>query len=421
MSIKGVGLHQDQRMKEGSSVNVCMVTSRHNPLDSRIFYKEAVSLKRHGFNPIIVSGSHNGRRTVQGIRICGFRRGKLSVRMSRLLQIDWITVFKLFVAGMQSRSLIYHAHELEALIAAFLCKVGRLWNHKPVRVIYDVHEWYPELYNYRVRELLRYKVLRVLDRFFARRADLVIVTEKEKAERYAAYRSKNDVLILGHFPPLDLFDLSLMHSRQDEGSLVVGYVGGLSLDRGCLTMLEAVSLAQKKIGRKLKVLYVGEFSLPSHQEQTIQYAQRESIELEMTGWIPYEAIPGEIHKMDICLALLHPRPYYMEAIPTKLFEYMAAGKPVIASDFDNVRAILEPSGAGVTVNPLDTGSISDALLELIHHPERRSVMSESGRNYIENGHHWGILERALVEHYEELLKGSSKKRGNDERKGETSF
>src|SRR3546814_3897042 len=69
------------------------------------------------------------------------------------------------------------------------------------------------------------------------------------------------------------------------------------------------------------------------------------------------------------LVLLHPTNNYLVIRPNKLFEYMAAGLPVIASDFGHWREVVEPAGCGLLVNPTDTRAIARAIEHLIGHPE----------------------------------------------------
>jgi glycosyltransferase involved in cell wall biosynthesis len=383
---------------------ICMITSQHSPFDPRIFYREALSLKRNGYLPIIISGNGYFNEMFYGIRICGFRRGWFSNFLTRVMLIDCISILRLFLIAIKIKSQVYHAHELESLIAACMCKLFKKYFKEPIKVIYDVHEWYPELSNYGIRDLLRYKLLRAYDKFFSRYADLVIATEVEKGERYATYRGKKDVLILGHYPPLNIFSFNSFQKTEEGRPFVLGYVGGLTLDRGALTMLKVVNYMKEKGVQNISVLYVGNFSLLKQRDIVLHFAKNKSIDLEITGWKSFEEVPKQIARMDLCLALLHPKPYYMNAIPIKLFEYMACGKPILASDFKNIKNILNESKAGIVIDPLNIERIADTILQLISNKDKRMKMSFSGLRYIQKGHHWGVLEKLLLKKYEDLCR-----------------
>ena len=88
--------------------------------------------------------------------------------------------------------------------------------------------------------------------------------------------------------------------------------------------------------------------------------------------------------------------------PTKLFEYMACGIPVIASNFPEMGAIVEENNCGITVDPTNIMQISDAIIELLKDPEKEKKMGENGRRAVEEKYNWENMEKRLFGLYEEL-------------------
>lgn len=88
------------------------------------------------------------------------------------------------------------------------------------------------------------------------------------------------------------------------------------------------------------------------------------------------------------LVTLAPIPNYIESYPTKLFEYMAAGVPVVASDFPLWRSIVDGAGCGLLVDPADPQQIADAIDWLIDHPEEAARMGENGRRAAHDTYNW---------------------------------
>jgi glycosyltransferase involved in cell wall biosynthesis len=105
--------------------------------------------------------------------------------------------------------------------------------------------------------------------------------------------------------------------------------------------------------------------------------------------------------------VLHPHPAYLTSHPTKLFEYMAAGIPVIASDFPLWRSIVESAACGLLVNPFDPAAIADAIAHLITHPEEARKMGMRGRKAVESCFNWSMEEQSLLSFYASLLPSPS--------------
>jgi glycosyltransferase involved in cell wall biosynthesis len=103
------------------------------------------------------------------------------------------------------------------------------------------------------------------------------------------------------------------------------------------------------------------------------------------------------------LLLLHPLPSYVDSLPIKLFEYMAAGIPVICSDFPLWREIVETSHCGVCVNPSDTDAAADAIRKLVNNPAYAAEMGANGRKAAVARYSWDSQADLLKRFYQSLL------------------
>jgi glycosyltransferase involved in cell wall biosynthesis len=102
------------------------------------------------------------------------------------------------------------------------------------------------------------------------------------------------------------------------------------------------------------------------------------------------------------LVVLHPVPKYLEATPTKLFEYMSAGIPVIASDFPAWRSIVEGHDCGLSVDPCDPAAIADAIRLLIDDEAGARRMGENGRRAVLEHYGWTAERDKLLALYDAL-------------------
>ena len=97
------------------------------------------------------------------------------------------------------------------------------------------------------------------------------------------------------------------------------------------------------------------------------------------------------------LVLCHPAPNYLEALPNKLFETMAAGVPVVASDFPLWRGLVQGSGCGIVVDPLDASAVARAIRRLLENPEQAEAMGRRGQEAVRMRYNWaGEAEKLLA-------------------------
>jgi len=114
--------------------------------------------------------------------------------------------------------------------------------------------------------------------------------------------------------------------------------------------------------------------------------------------IPHEQVPALLAAADICLVPLRDVPLFSSFIPSKMFEYLAAGKPVVAALAGEAAQILREAGAWI-VPPADSDALAAAIRTLAADPQRRHSMGRQGRCYVEKHFDRG----ALAQLYRKLL------------------
>jgi glycosyltransferase involved in cell wall biosynthesis len=103
------------------------------------------------------------------------------------------------------------------------------------------------------------------------------------------------------------------------------------------------------------------------------------------------------------LVLFLPEPNHIESQPNKMFEYMSASIPVIASNFSLWRSIIEKNNCGICVDPMDSHEIAEAIDFLTWNPEDAKQMGKNGQAAIKRIYNWGIEEKKLLRLYENLI------------------
>jgi glycosyltransferase involved in cell wall biosynthesis len=103
-----------------------------------------------------------------------------------------------------------------------------------------------------------------------------------------------------------------------------------------------------------------------------------------------------------------PEPNHVTAQPNKMFEYMSAGLPVIASNFPLWREIIETNECGICVDPLDPKAIADAIDWLVENPTPARTMGENGSKAVMERYNWSVEEEKLLALYDKLIYASDR-------------
>jgi len=121
----------------------------------------------------------------------------------------------------------------------------------------------------------------------------------------------------------------------------------------------------------------------------------------------FEAVVEMLAEARLGLVLFHPRPNHLESQPNKLFEYMAAGLPVVASSFPLWKEIVEGTRCGLVVDPLDPHAAANAIRWLLAHPEEAEAMGARGRQAVHDRFNWRREEATLLDCYARLCAQSA--------------
>lgn len=355
----------------------------HVALDTRVFHKEARSLADAGWAVTVVA-QHPGSERVDGIDIVGLPRPR-----HRLVRFVLGPV-RLLLIALRHRAEVVHLHDAEAVpVGVVLSLLGRT-------VVLDSHEDYPRLVLDRPwipRPLRRpvAAVVRAGEAVAARVVRAVISAEDVGAQRFPAAKTtvvRNHVLVreFGAAPAVQ------------RGGLV--YVGDITAARGAREMVEVAGRVHRTHGARLCL--VGRLS-PAALEQELAALEGWAA-VDHLGWQDRAGVQRALAGAAVGLVLWQPTRKHAEgAVPVKLLEYLAAGVPVVASDFPAIRAVVEPARCGVLVDPTDVAAVAEAVAGLLDDPAEAAAMGARGAAAVRAHHSWDTEAARLVALYDSLV------------------
>jgi glycosyltransferase involved in cell wall biosynthesis len=177
------------------------------------------------------------------------------------------------------------------------------------------------------------------------------------------------------------------------------YVGGIQSARGAEVMVDAIDLVSWRIPVQLHL--AGRIDQAGLSEVL---ALRHGWERVVDhGWLTRASVARLLGEVRAGLVLFQPIANHLEAQPNKLFEYMSAGLPVIASDFPLWREIVMGQDCGLAVNPTDPKAVAGAMSWLLEHPAEAEAMGSRGRAAVDQHYNWDVESPQLLALYQELL------------------
>ncbi len=367
------------------SHSITHLTTVHQPFDPRIFYKQLASLRDAGFDTHLIA-PHDRTEQVQGISIhalpqptARWRRiafHPTAFRMAQALNAD-----------------LYQVHDPELLPVAFLLREAT-----GARIVYDMHE------NYRTKGPIWGRALRTLERWAFRWVDHVLIAEE-------SYRSiveagpVSSTYIPNYFRPIGDARLGAPAKAGHTPTRLL-YTGTLSASRGLRTMVELAARI-RRAGRPETIDLVGICRYEKQRAWAKARVQEEDLNsiLSRVGWDTYvlpSTMPPYYRRADVGLALFAPHPNHRDSIPTKFYEYLHYGLPLICSDVPRWRRFVKQHECGAVVPPGEPEAVLDVLDTWQASPEQYRKYAENARAAASQ-YRWASVGQRLVDRYRSLL------------------
>ncbi|PNW37195.1 UNVERIFIED_CONTAM: glycosyl transferase, partial [Euhalothece sp. KZN 001] len=363
---------------------VAHLTSVHPRYDTRIFLKECRSLVHARYEVTLIVADDKGDEVKNGVSI--FDVGLSEGRLKRITETTKLVFEKSKILNAD----IYHVHDPE------LIPVGLKLKRMGKKVIFDAHEDVPKqlLSKPYLNPVLSYSLslaFSVYERWTCSQFDVIIGATPFIRDKYLTVNANS--IDINNFPIKEELEFEWDWSAKQNA---VCYVGGIAAIRGIREMVRAMEITNIDV----KLLVGGRFSEPEVETEVKQYPGWQSV--NELGFLSREGVREVLSRSMAGLVTLHPTLNYLESLPVKMFEYMSAGIPVIASNFPLWKEIIKQNDCGICVNPLNPQEIAEAIQWIIKHPNQAAEMGKNGRKAVEEKYNWEPESKKLLNIYEKL-------------------
>ncbi len=381
---------------------VCLVSSAHPVTDTRIFHKQACSLSRAGYQVFVVGRKGvNGEKAPEDIHILPVVNYRS--RLQRFL-INPIFIFRTLL---KVRAKVYHLHDPD------LVPLGLILRCLNRRVVYDIHEDYPSQlrdkpYLPRALRPLIAAIFARWEKFACHHFNATITATDHIARRlcHQASATKNHhphqqcrhhIVTVKNYPSLKN-GATVTGANAAPGTTfrLIHLASILTPQRGISLLLQALDALPG-----CELILAGRFVTPEYETEIRRHPSFSRV--TYLNIIPHQETFRWYSSAHAGIIPSLPVLGYEFALPVKMFEFMAAGLPVIAPDFPPIREIIDESNAGVVFQPGDVNSLIQAINYLASHPKQARAMGENGARAAARKYNWEEEEKKLLKIYERLI------------------
>ena len=389
-------------------MNILMVLEREFPPDIRV-ENEAQSLIEAGHQVIVACYTRRKKKDFEYFndKIKIYRK-KISLFIYKssvgcLKFPFYFNFWRKFLTDLFQKEKfdVIHIHDLP------LAKVGYEFKKKYKKpLIMDLHENWPAFLrisshtNTVLGKLLssnsqwvnyERNMIKLLDK-------MIVVVEEAKERLIQAGISHEKIFVVSNTLNLSGFHLPDITSNKDFVTLF--YAGGMNRHRGIQIVLSALKkVINKKSNIRLWLLGEG-----SYKNELIKFVNKLGIQnhVNFFGWRSFNEMIELLAQSDITLIPHHKSDHTDTTIPHKLFQYMYAGKPIIASNCTPIERIIKETNTGLIYSDNNSNHLADCIYSLANNKNKYDDMHQNGKKWVIDKYNWNIDKENLLRLYNNI-------------------
>lgn len=236
---------------------------------------------------------------------------------------------------------------------------------------------------------------------YAQAKKIIAVTQGVKEGIKLLYNIPDDkIVVVENGANIELFKQKDQKEAKEKLNLdqkcnYICFIGNLAPWQGVEYLIQSAPLVINEI-LNVKFLIIGDGLM---KKNLMELAEKTGVfnKFIFTGTVPYEEVTNYINASDICVApFIRSRNEKIGLSPLKLYEYMACGKPVVASNILGVGDILEHEKTGISVKSEDPQELGNAIVKLLKDEKLRNEMGLNGRKYVSKNHSWDGVAKKIT-------------------------
>ena len=335
----------------------------------------------------------------------GLRRLQRTVRLPYFAFFDAFRFYEACMRTLPGFDLCHEHNGLFCVGAALACQRLGL----PYVLTFSADPFYERSLGGRPLQGLHFQIAAWEARFTYRLARTIIcVSEAARQHLVKTWQVNPDkVVVMPNGVDLDLFrpDYDSRPVRAElglNGGPVVGFVGGFQHWHGLERLVESFALTLTEVPNA-KLLLVGDGRARPTIEAKIAEMGLESAVI-ITGLVPQDHVPRLLAATDVAVLPYPQLPRELWFSPLKLYEYMAAGKAIVASSSGQIAEVIQDGHNGLLVEAGNVADLTQATLSLLKNPAERSRLGRNARHQAVMQHSWDQYIKRLEEIYLSVLR-----------------
>jgi glycosyltransferase involved in cell wall biosynthesis len=368
-------------LMSASASTICQITTVHPRYDVRIYKKICMSLVAD-YEVILIVADGRGDEVINNVTIIDVDKKRTS-RIKRIL----FTTRAAYKKAIELDCMVYHFHDPEFLYYALkLSRKGKM-------VIYDVHEDVAKqtLSKDYINPVFRFiiaQLVKITENYISSKLYAVVTATPFINSRFQKF-NKNCINI-NNYPLIP--NLSAVPFEQRHG---LCYIGSISRIRGIREIIDSLDNIDVSLN------LAGDYESEEFKKELIN--NKNWGKVKYYGSVSSEEVLKILKNSQVGLVTYLPEPNHIDAQPNKMFEYMAAALPIIASDFPLWKEIVEENNCGICVNPKDTTEIAKAISYLLINKDVAETMGGNGVKAVTEKFNWDSEKTKLLSLYSSLF------------------